>query len=59
MENSQQRTKTEKGGGTMEIKLTSDQTSEFQKALKIGIYRTLYERDVLTSGQLNYLLKRI
>lgn len=41
------------------ILLTESQLSEFNKALKIGIYKELYERDLLTGSQLTWLLNRI
>ena len=46
-------------GSFMEIPLNSRQMNEFQKALKRGIYRELYEKELLTGSQLACLLNHI
>lgn len=42
----------------MNITLDATQKKELKKALKCGIYKELYKRDILSDAQLNSLLER-
>ncbi len=55
-----QRNLTEKKGAPdIKITLTQNQLTEFRKVLKSGIYKELYERDLITDSQLSRLLSRV
>lgn len=50
----------EKGNNLrLEITLTVSQLAKFQKVFKSGIYKELYERNLITGSQLTCLLDRI